>query len=171
MLGESASGAAGFRMIVPVAEKARLLARLLEAGCVEASAEDVRVVRLENGKPRYGQEFSEAHLAQETGLLRALHFNKGCYLGQEIVERVRSRGHVNKMLTPLRVAGGAASEAGTKVLAGGKEAGEMVTAAFSPALECVVGFAYLRPEFARAGADLSVAGRGGAGRPARLARP
>ena len=45
------------------------------------------VVRLEHGKPRYGEDISERYLAQEANQAEALHFHKGCYLGQEIVER------------------------------------------------------------------------------------
>ncbi len=147
------TGQPGFRVVVPAAEKAALLAALRAAGCVEATAEEARTVRLENGLPRYGEDVTEANLAQETGLLHALHFNKGCYLGQEIVERVRSRGHVNKTLRALRIEAGEAPAAGTKVLSGGKEAGEITSAVYSPAQGCVRALAYLR-----ALENLSVAG-------------
>ena len=58
-------------------------------GCPEATADDARTVRIEHGRPRYGEEITERYLVQETGQLHAVNFNKGCYLGQEIVERVR----------------------------------------------------------------------------------
>ena len=67
--------------------------------------------------------------------MQALHFEKGCYLGQEIVERVRSRGLVRRQLRALRIEGGAAPEPGEKLLAGEKEAGELTSAAWSP-LRC-----------------------------------
>ena len=57
------------------------------------------MVRIENGKPRYGEDILETTLPQETEQMHAVSFNKGCYLGQEIVERIRARGHVNKHLT------------------------------------------------------------------------
>ena len=59
------------------------------------------MVRLEHGKPRYGEDISDRFLAQEANQPHALHFSKGCYLGQEIVERVRSRGQIHRVLMPL----------------------------------------------------------------------
>ena len=59
------------------------------------------MVRLEHGKPRYSEDISERFLAQEANQPQALHFSKGCYLGQEIVERVRSRGQIHRVLKPL----------------------------------------------------------------------
>ncbi len=115
-----------------------------EAPEAEAAPEDVRIVRLETGRPRYGEDITEAHIAHETGQLRAIHFSKGCYLGQEIVERVRSRGHVNKQLRHLRIDAREAPAAGTKIIAAGKEAGEITSAAFSPAWGAVAALGYLR---------------------------
>jgi len=111
------------------------------------------VVRLENGRPRYGEDITEANLAQETGQMRALHFNKGCYLGQEIVERVRSRGHVNRTLKALRIEGTDVPAGGTKVMSADKEAGEITSAAYSPGEGCVRALACLRTV-----ENLSVAG-------------
>lgn len=147
------TGQPGFRVVVPASEKAALLDELRAAGCVEATAEEARIVRIENGVPRYGEDITEANLAQETGLMHALHFNKGCYLGQEIVERVRSRGHVNKTLRALRIEAAEAPAAGAKVLSAEKEAGEITSAAYSPAQGCVRALAYLR-----AAENLTVAG-------------
>ena len=56
----------------------------------EADDEEARTVRMEHARARYGDDFSEKHLVQETALLHAVHFRKGCYLGQEIVERVKA---------------------------------------------------------------------------------
>jgi len=138
------TGQAGFRVIVPVENKAAVLAELVAAGCVPASGDDVRVVRIENGVPRYGEDITESSLVQETRQMQAVHFNKGCYLGQEIVERVRSRGHVNKTLRGLRIESDVVPEAGTKVYAGDKEAGEITSAVLSPREGCVRALGYLR---------------------------
>lgn len=94
----------------------------------QATAEDVRTVRLEHGKPRYGEEITATTLPQETDLPHALHFQKGCYLGQEIVERIRSRGHVNKKLTAFQ----------------GETEGEVISSVFSPALQKTVGLAWVK---------------------------
>lgn len=138
------TGQPGFRVVAPASEKDALLAALRAAACVVASAEDARAARLENGLPRYGVDITEANLVQETGLLHAVHFNKGCYLGQEIVERVRSRGHVNRTLRALRIDANAIPAPGAKVMSAAKEAGEITSAAFSPAQGAVRALAYLR---------------------------
>ena len=123
----------------------------------QASLEDLLAVRLEHGRPRYGDDISERYIAHESGQLHALHFQKGCYLGQEIVERVRSRGLVNRQLTPLSIAGTAIPASGDKILDGEKEVGEVTSATWSPAGGTVRALAYLRLE-ARKSAGLRTAG-------------
>lgn len=144
VIANTVTGQSGFRLVVPVGDQPALLEELRSAGAVVASAEEARVVRLENGRPRYGEDITEANLVQETGQMRALHFNKGCYLGQEIVERVRSRGHVNRTLRALRIEGVDVPAAGTKVMSAEKEAGIITAAAYSPGEGCVRALAYLR---------------------------
>jgi aminomethyltransferase len=160
----SETGLDGFALMVPVEEKAALLATLAAAGVPEADPEAVDAVRHEAGKPRYGVDFSESSLPQETQLQDALHFSKGCYLGQEIVERIRSRGHVNKQLTPLVIAMTEAPAPGTKILADAKEVGEITSAAYSPANGNVSAFAILRTEALRPGAVFSIDGATGSAR-------
>ena len=112
----------------------------------QATAEEARTVRLEKGIPRYGEDLSERYLVQETQQLQAVHFSKGCYLGQEIVERVRSQGKVHRLLTPIRITATIPPPPGTKLTANGSPAGEITSAAYSPALNEVVALAYLRSE-------------------------
>jgi aminomethyltransferase len=154
----SHTGAPGFWIIAPAEAAAELTAAIEAAGAAAAGAEAARVVRLENGRPRYGEDITAAHLPQETGVLRALHFSKGCYIGQEIVERVRSRGHVNRLLARLEIDAPDAPAGGTPVEAGGKQVGEITSAAFSPARGRTVALGYVRAEHARPGTSLSVAG-------------
>lgn len=152
----SATGAEGYWIILPRAAREELAAGLSAAGAVEASAEDVRVVRLENGRPRYGEDLTERFIINEAQLWRALHFNKGCYLGQEIVERVRSRGQVHRRLVRLRIDTDAAPAAGAELTAEGKTAGEITSAAYSPAFNAVVALGYVRDPYARPGAVLAL---------------
>jgi aminomethyltransferase len=153
----SATGLPGLRIFAPLAARDELRARL--AALPEANAEAVRTVRLENGVPRYGDDITEAQIAHETQQLHALHFNKGCYLGQEIVERVRSRGHVNRRLVALRIGAASPPAPGAKVEAGeGREAGQVTSAAFSPAEQCVRALAYVRAEFLKPGVSLAAGG-------------
>jgi aminomethyltransferase len=113
-----------------------------------ADPESIRVVRLEHAKPRYGEDIFDTTLPQETQQAHALNFNKGCYIGQEIVERIRSRGHVNRLLVGLRIDATDAPGAGTKLSVDGSEAGEITSAAFSPALGKVVALGYVRAQYA-----------------------
>lgn len=135
------TGADGAMLFMPRDRKDELAMRL---ALPVADPEAVEVVRLEHARPRYGVDFSEANIPQETGLQRALHFSKGCYIGQEIVERVRARGHVNKVLAALHVQGEASR--GMKIHGAGKEVGEVTSAAFSPALGLTAAFAIIRAE-------------------------
>jgi aminomethyltransferase len=149
----AATGPIGLRIFLPAAEKSKLVSQLGGLEIPQANPEDVRIVRLENGRARYGEDISERYLVQETQILSAASFNKGCYLGQEIVERIRSRGQVHRLLTTVRIRGFEAPEPGTKLRTGDKDAGEITSAAVSPALKEVVALAYLRSESIAKGAQ------------------
>jgi aminomethyltransferase len=95
--------------------------------------------RIAQGIPRLGEDMGETTLAQETGQIRAVSFHKGCYLGQEIVERVRSRGHLNRHLAGFV---GAGLVPGAKVTVEGQEAGWITSVSEDLAL------GYLRREYA-----------------------
>src|SRR5712691_11550550 len=113
----SSTGSSGFRIFAP---KGRL------PSFETADEESIRVVRLEHGKPRYGEDIFDTTLPQETQQMHALHFSKGCYIGQEIVERIRSRGHINRMLVGLSIEAVEAPAPGSKLSAvDGAEAGEI----------------------------------------------
>jgi folate-binding protein YgfZ len=149
----NATGSLGFFIFAPIAEKSALIAQLEAAGALAADAGVFRVVRLEHGKARYGEDIGERFLAQEANQPHALHFSKGCYLGQEIVERIRSRGAVHRQFTAFAVAG-EMPEPGAKIIADEKEVGEITSAAILPPLagDRAVALGYLRHE--AAGKDL-----------------
>jgi folate-binding protein YgfZ len=71
---------------------------LLAAGAIPCGIRAAEALRVLDATPRYGVDLGERYLPQETSQTRALHFAKGCYLGQEIVERIRSRGAVHRRL-------------------------------------------------------------------------
>ncbi len=150
----SYSGGDGYTLFAPVQEKAELIRQLESSGASSGSGEDFRIARLENGKPRYGEDISERYLAQEVNQPAALHFTKGCYLGQEIVERVRSRGQVHRLLMPITLETDTVPAPGTKLQVDGKDAAELTSAGYSPGLNKVVGLAYVRMEHAKAGTEL-----------------
>jgi folate-binding protein YgfZ len=144
----SSTGKPGFRIFAPSDQTEALTGELAKAGVVPADNASARVVRLEHGQPRYGEDIFDTTIPQETGLSHAVHFSKGCYIGQEIVERVRSRGHVNKLLTAVVIDVAERPSPGAKLSADGAEAGEITSAAFSPALGKVVALGFLRAQFA-----------------------
>jgi aminomethyltransferase len=136
----------GVRIFLPQAEKAAFVDKLDAAGISQATPEEARIVRLENGVPRYGEDITERYLVQETQALHAVHFSKGCYLGQEIVERVRSRGQVHRLLTSVQLEGDVPPPPGTKLALEGAPAAEITSAVSSPALHKIVAMAYVRSE-------------------------
>lgn len=141
----NSTGSPGFFIVSPAAEKLDLIARLESAGIEPADAEAARVVRIELGKPRFSEDISDRFLAQEANQPRALHFSKGCYLGQEIVERVRSRGQIHRVLRPLILETKEPPAPGVKLQVDGADA-EITSAAYSPALGKVVALAYVRTD-------------------------
>ncbi len=154
----STTGAPGFAIIGTRQDRDELVRLLESAGAVSAGPEDARVVRIENGRPRYGEDFTDKHLPQETQLLHGVHFNKGCYLGQEIVERIRSRGGVHRFLVRLAVDASEPPAPGTPIAAAGKAVGEITSAAWSPEAGKVVALGYVRLGEIAAGAALEAAG-------------
>jgi len=150
----NSTGAGGFFIFLLPAKKAGLIAALEDAGIAEATPEDARTVRIEHGRPRYGEEISERYLVQETGQLHAVSFSKGCYLGQEIVERVRSRAQIHRVLRRLEIQAPEPPPAGTKLKSGDADAAEIASAVFSPALGKVAALAYVRTQFAEPGTEM-----------------
>lgn len=154
----SITGAAGFAIVGSRGERDELVRLLESAGAVAANAEDASLVRLENGRPRYGEDFTEKHLPQETQLLHAIHFNKGCYLGQEIVERIRSRGGVHRFLVRLAIDAAEPPSPGTPIQAAGKVVGEITSAAWSPVKGNVVALGYVKLAEVPPGTAIDAAG-------------
>ena len=122
---------------------------LLKAGARAVGAAALNLFRISRGIPQFGQDIRERDLPQETGQARALNFTKGCYLGQEIVERIRSRGAVHRNFTAFTVEG-PLPEAGAKIQAEEKEAGEITSGATLPLPggDRVIALGYVRREAA-----------------------
>jgi len=154
--GLNSTGSLGFFIFAPASEKSALIAQIEAAGAVAADAEAFQVVRLEHGKARFGEDIGERFLAQEANQPQALHFSKGCYLGQEIVERVRSRGQIHRMLMPLVLDAKTPPEPGAKLQTGEANVAEITSAAYSPALDKVVALAYVRTDHARPHTEITL---------------
>jgi len=122
----------------------------------------LNALRLEAGIPWFGVDFGEHQIPHEAKLESThISFTKGCYTGQEIVERVRSRGHVNRRLTGLRFDTTEPPLPEAKLLANGAEAGQVTSAEFSALLEKPVGMGYVRREYNQPGSVLQCGTDGG----------
>jgi aminomethyltransferase len=125
---------------------------LVFTGATPAGSDALELYRIARGVPRYGVDLRERDLPQETGQQHALHFSKGCYVGQEIVERIRARGNVHRAFIGFEVAG-EPPPAGTKIRASEKDIGEITSAARIPFRngERVLALGYARREAAAPG--------------------
>jgi folate-binding protein YgfZ len=144
----SLTGQPGYRIYCSAEEKPGVIGQLEAA---PATPEDARAVRIENGMPRYGEDIRETSLVQETQQMHAVSFTKGCYIGQEIVERVRAQGHVNKKLVRVEFEAADAVAPGTKLTAAGAEVGEVTSSIYSPQSGKVIALAVVRTPFADPG--------------------
>ncbi len=131
---------------------------LVAAGAAPVGSEALESQRIVSGIPLYGVDIRERDLPQETGQVRALNFNKGCYVGQEIVERIRSRGAVHRKFTGFVADGAATIAAGTKIVAGEKEVGEITSTASLRLGDRgrIVALGYIRREVGVPGREVSI---------------
>jgi folate-binding protein YgfZ len=136
---------------------------LVTAGAFPAGSDALEKFRLLAGVPRYGVDITERYLPQETNQNSALNFAKGCYIGQEIVERIRARGQVHRTLTGLVL--NAEVERGAKILVGDKELGEITSSARvrlpKSAEEKVLALGYIRREAEKPGTPAQVGNTSG----------
>ncbi|MBA2621773.1 MAG: folate-binding protein YgfZ [Acidobacteria bacterium] len=132
--------------------------KLKENGAVEISEALYEVLRVENGAPKYKVDADETTIVPELGIDDLISYNKGCYIGQEIIARIHFRGHVAKVLTGLIFeAENAVVNPNDEIKSpDGKNAGRITSVAFSPTLEKTIALAYVRYEFLKAGTQLKV---------------
>jgi len=133
---------------------------LLAQGATPIGCEALELHRIVSGIPLYGVDIRDRDLPQETEQARALNFNKGCYIGQEIVERIRSRGSVHRKFAGFVAEIGQPIAAGTKIVSGEKEVGEITSAAFlrQADAERNVALGYIRRELGVPGREVTIGG-------------
>jgi aminomethyltransferase len=138
---------------------AKLWDALIAAGAKPVGTEALETFRVAAGVPRYGQDITDKYIPQETEQFHALHFTKGCYLGQEIVERVRSRGAVHRHYAAFTVEGPVPAP-GTEIQAEGKRVGEITSARAVPVNGhgITLALGYIRKESGEAGSAVEVEG-------------
>ena len=138
-----------FDVIADTANITALRERLIEAGAARLELTDRDTLRVEAGRPAWGSELDERTLPPEAGIdVRAIDHTKGCYTGQEVIVRIRDRGHVNRHLRGLKLGGTTLVEPNAQLWVPGRDApvGTMTTAVSSPRAGELLGLAYLRRE-------------------------
>jgi aminomethyltransferase len=148
----------GYEIWCAPAKVSALWDAMVVAGASPVGTEALEMWRVALGVPRYGQDIRERDLPQETEQFRALNFNKGCYVGQEIVERIHSRGQVHRRFTGFVIEGDPPAP-GTKLRAGDKDVGEITSVVALPVNGGrTLALGYVRREAAPPGAQLEAEG-------------
>jgi len=138
----------GFDLFLARVNAVELWERLVKTGAKPVGFEAFETLRIEAGQPRYGLDMDETNVVSETNLDDAVSFTKGCYIGQEIIARIKYRGHVAKKLTGLLFAQDGSTQPGEKLFSQeGKEIGQVRSITFSPALNRQIALAYVKYDY------------------------
>jgi len=151
----SAFRAAGFDVYVPTRSKEHFANELKKLGAIEIGEETREVLRIENGVPKYGVDADETTIVPELGIENLISYQKGCYIGQEIIARIHFRGHIAKQLTGLILENEAKPNDELKS-AEGKNAGKITSVTFSPKLEKFIALALVRYDYLAEGTKLKI---------------
>jgi folate-binding protein YgfZ len=156
-------GQKGFDLFVPndvlpaVAEQ--LITAIEKVGGCACGWDALEIARIESGIPRFGQDMDENNLPPEAGLdASAVSYSKGCYIGQEVIARIRTYGQVAKALRGLHLADDvkALPKKGDKLFRDQKEIGYITSAIFSPMLNANIALGYIRREANQVGTELTL---------------
>jgi folate-binding protein YgfZ len=151
------TGEDGFDLFVGAGNAERLREALIDAGAETISDVTAEVLRIEAGIPRYGVDMDESTVVTETNLDDAVSFTKGCYLGQEIIVRIKHRGHVAKKITGITLPEHVAIENGAKILSvDDKEIGRITSSTFSQKLNRTIALGYVKYDYLAAGTEVTV---------------
>lgn len=127
-----------------------------QLGASPVGAQAMNTHRIEAGIPVYGIDMDESNIPIEAGLWSALDFEKGCYVGQEVVARIKWRGHVNWHLLGIVLEGSYVPSAGDQIFSGERKIGRVTSAVLSPGLKKPIALGYIRREFKEPGTNVSV---------------
>ena len=169
-MNHSRGAATGFDLFIPVTALAAVADKLIAAAQATGGGAcgwlAVEMARIEAGIPRFGADMDESNLPPEAGIEdRAISYSKGCYIGQEVIARIRTYGQVAKSLRGLLLADDLSElpKKGDKLFHGGKEVGFITSALASPTFRRNIALGYVRREYNEAGSELRfrAAGRDG----------
>jgi len=158
----------GYDLFVPtgsldaVADK--LVATVKSVGGCACGWTALETARIEGGIPRFGADMDETNLPLECGIeARAVSYNKGCYIGQEVINRIHTIGHVNRELRGLRLADNLKTlpARGDKLFKDGKEVGHITSSVASPEFEANIALGYVRREVNAIGTELKLPSNAG----------
>lgn len=146
----------GFDLFVGASGADSLRQSLIDAGARTINDDVAETLRIEAGIPRYAIDIDESTIISETNFDDAVSFTKGCYIGQEIVIRIKHRGHVAKKLTGIVLEERATIEPGEKIFAGDKEIGRVTSTTFSPKLKHRIALGYVKYDYLAAGTEVKI---------------
>lgn len=163
LMNHARLGGVGFDVFAPIAALQEVADKLIAAakslGGRVCGWSAFEIARIEAGIPRFGVDMDENNIASECGIeARAISYNKGCYIGQEVLNRIHSIGHVNRELRRLQLepALEVPPQRGEKLFRGDKEAGHIASATVSPKSNQVVALGYVRREPNVSGTELTL---------------
>ena len=168
IVNHSRGAAAGFDLFVPAAGleavATKLMAAANESGGLACGWRALEMIRIEAGLPRFGADMDESNLALEAGIeARAISYTKGCYIGQEVINKLRTFAQVTKALRGLRLADDlkALPARGDKLFRENKEVGYVTSALASLAFRRNIALGYVRRECNEPGTELVLRSAGG----------
>ena len=154
----SHTGEDGFDLIVDNDHANSLWNALEQVGAQPVGYDALEILRIEAGVPRYGVDMDETNVVTETNMDDAVSYIKGCYIGQEIIARIKYRGHVAKKLSGLTFDGAVEVHAGSLINSvDGKEVGRITSVTYSPKLNRTVALAYLKYDYLTPGTEVIAA--------------
>ena len=151
------SGEDGFDLLVDANAADHLRESLIGAGASPLGDEVVEILRIEAGIARFGIDIDETKVVTETNLDDAVSFTKGCYIGQEIIARIKYRGHVAKKLTGVLLEQKVALESGARIISeDNKEIGSITSTTISPRLNRTIALGYVKYDYLERGTKVRI---------------
>jgi folate-binding protein YgfZ len=156
----SHTGEVGYQLLAPLGALPELWQTLWQHHAAydlrPVGLETLEVLRIEAGLPVYGRDMTDETIPIEANLTDAVSYTKGCYIGQEVIARLESRGHVNRKLMGLLLSGNTLPESGASIISSAREVGWVTSATYSPARQQNVALGYVRREVWAPGTRLEV---------------
>ena len=163
LMNQGRSGTSGFDLFVPSSALEDLAEKLMSSaqalGGRACGWQALEIARIEAGIPRFGIDMDETNFPQECGMeARAVSYTKGCYIGQEVLNRIHTMGHVNRQLCGFRLPDdlNPLPIKGDKLLDAGREVGNITSTVASPKLKRNLALGYVRREHSQNGTELRV---------------